>query len=289
MCRKRVRGQCQRILGWVLATGMLAHGVAACHRTGRAVPQQAIDRAVGFLADRQNALDPVVAMLLEFVRRKFDLAQIPSQRDYVEQAWRTALANGTVARTGDTLAALLGVFRRLIDPSARATVADIEALRMPIDQITAMALHCDTVPLPADYLKTLDEMVHLGGYALTHAVLAGEWAIENGCIVPTAFAEPRARSAAALVAQVEKERDLLTDRRMEAMVMLFFMGEGRQVPDEWIALVLRKQLGTGAWPAHSNQPTVPNDHTTVLGLWLLLEAQHEGMIAPVPMVPPAGR
>jgi hypothetical protein len=248
------------------------------------VPQEAIDRAVQALTAQQESLDPILAIILDSIRRRFELTAVPSQRPYVDAQQQAAQEAGTVMRTGDPLANMLAIFRRLMDPSASATAAEVEALRMPIDQVTAMAIHCQAVPLPADYFLTLDEMVDLGGYALTHAVIAGQWLLENGCAPEATIAERRQRYLEALVRQIDKEEGLLTDRRVEAMATLFYLGAGEHARSEWIDFVLQRQLPDGQWPGYANQPQTPNAHTTLMALWLLLEARSVGSPSRIPMM-----
>ena len=269
-------------LGVLAVIGLLL--AARTWRGGRTVPQAAIDRAIGSLTAQQQSLDPILAIILDSVRRRFALDAVPPQTAYVDAAQEAARRSGTVMRTGDHLADMLAIFRRLMDPSATATAAEIEALRMPIDQITAMAIHCQTVPLPADYLLTLDEMVKLGGYAMTHAVIASQWMFENGCVPEATLAERRQRHIDALLRQIEKEEGLLTDRRVEALATLFYIGGGAHARQEWLDFVLQRQLPDGQWPGYANQPQTPNAHTTLMALWLLLEARAAGDPPRVPMV-----
>ena len=267
----------------VAAAAVLVTGARSC-RAGRSVPQAAVDRATQSLVAQQQSLDPILAIILDSVRRRFDLAAVPPQAPYVDAAQQAARDTGAVMRTGDKLADMLAVFRRLMDPSATVTVADIDALRMPIDQVTAMAIHCQTVPLPADYLMTLDEMVDLGGYAMTHAIIASQWLIENGCMPEATIAVRHQRHVDALVRQIEKDDGRLTDRRVEALATLFYIGGGDHARQEWIDFVLQRQLPDGQWPGYAEQPQTPNAHTTLMALWLLLEARSEGRPSRVPMV-----
>lgn len=264
-------------------TAVLLTGARGC-RGGHTVPQAAVDRATQSLVAQQGSLDPILAIILDSVRRRFELVAVAPQTAYVDAAQQAARNAGSVVRAGDQLAHMLAVFRRLMDPAATATAADIEMLRMPIDQVTAMAIHCQTVPLPADFLMTLDEMVELGGYAMTHAIIASQWLIENGCVPEATVAARRPQYVDALVRQIEKEEGLLTDRRVEALATLFYIGGGDHVRQEWLDFVLQRQLPDGQWPGYADQPQTPNAHATLMGLWLLLEARSEGRPSRIPMV-----
>jgi len=267
----------------LVGAGLLFTGARAC-RHGRSVPQAAVDRAVQSLVQQQDSLDPILAIILDSVRRRFELTAVPPQTANVDAVQQQARDSGSVMRTGDKLADMLAVFRRLMDPSATVTAADIEGLRMPIDQVTGMAIHCQRIPLPADYLMTLDEMVQMGGYAMTHAIIASQWLIENGCVPAATMDERRQRHVDALVRQIEKEEGLLTDRRVEALATLFYIGGGDHARQEWLDFVLQRQLADGQWPGYANQPQTPNAHTTLMALWLLLEARSEGRPSRIPMV-----
>lgn len=258
-------------------------GTIACDR-GRVVPQVTIDRAVQSLTAGQQTLDPILAIILDSVRRRFELAAVPPQQSYVDSAQATAHGAGTVMRTGDNLADMLAVFRRLMDPDARVTVAEVDALRMPIDQVTAIAIHCQALPPPADYLMTLDEMVALGGYAMTHAIIASQWLVENGCESPETIAVRHPRYVEALVQQIKKDDGTITDRRVEALATLFYIGEGKHAPQEWVDFVVQKQRPDGGWPAYADRTDASNPHTTLMALWLLLEARAESDRPRTPMV-----
>jgi hypothetical protein len=270
-------------LPWIAMLVVVSVGTIACDR-GRVVPQVTIDRAVQSLTAGQQTLDPILAIILDSVRRRFELAAVPPQQSYVDSAQATAHGAGTVMRTGDNLADMLAVFRRLMDPDARVTVAEVDALRMPIDQVTAIAIHCQALPPPADYLMTLDEMVALGGYAMTHAIIASQWLVENGCESPETIAVRHPRYVEALVQQIKKDDGTITDRRVEALATLFYIGEGKHAPQEWVDFVVQKQRPDGGWPAYADRTDASNPHTTLMALWLLLEARAESDRPRTPMV-----
>jgi hypothetical protein len=71
-------------LRWIVLLPLVSLATIACDR-GRAVPQPTIDRAVQSLRQEQP-LDPILAIILDSVRRRFALSNVPSQRPYVDTA-----------------------------------------------------------------------------------------------------------------------------------------------------------------------------------------------------------
>ena len=66
-----------------------------------------------------------------------------------------------------------------------------------VEEIITHSLYCDTSPLPALFGRRLLEFVNLGGYELTHAVLAHELLHDNKCMadVRLTAASSKARSS----------------------------------------------------------------------------------------------
>ena len=168
------------------------------------------------------------------------------------------------------------VFRRLIDPQARASRRQIAELPGAIDRMSGSALHCDRIPLPADWVEVLYRASEAGGYALTHAVVAARWSVENGCVPESQLAALHADQVARLEALIENRAELATrfelatDIWIEAVAMLYYANEPGRVRAEWIAAVLDAQREDGGWPNHPRS-TASHPHPTALALWVLSE------------------
>lgn len=175
-----------------------------------------------------------------------------------------------------TSGALARIYRRVSDPSARATRAEVAALPTAIDRITATALHCDTVGIPADWVEVLRKATRAGAYALTHAALALQWTLENGCLPEIATLALQVEQAEALEAMAADRAGLLErhalglDIWLEAIAMLHYLGEGERVRAGWLDDLLGFQRPDGGWPNHPRDAR-SHPHPTALALWILLE------------------
>jgi hypothetical protein len=230
----------------------------------RARLEAARDRAVRYFAEQVHAADPGWVDLFGYLHRRFGV--------------RVTLASGAVLhemRAGVARPEVHALYRRIDDPDASVEKAEIAALPTPIDRITASALHCDRIPLPADWLEILRKASRAGAYALTHAVLATEWTVENGCLERAAAAELHAEQVALLEKLVAERAVLATtheaaaDIWIEAMVMLDYGGEPARVRREWVEEMLTLQHDEGGWPRHPRSKR-PDPHATALALWVLL-------------------
>lgn len=205
------------------------------------------------------------------------------------------LASGAPAhalRGGVARPEVYAIYRRIDDPDARVDKAAIAALPTAIDRITASALHCDRIPLPPDWVEILARASRAGAYALTHAVLATEWTVENGCRTRQEVTALHAEQVRLLEQLVEARATLparyaaATDLWIEAVAMLDYAGAGDRVRDAWIDDLLAQQRADGGWP---RQPRAARSdpHATALALWVVL-ARRQPQALPIRWIAPAG-
>lgn len=142
-----------------------------------------------------------------------------------------------------------------------------------LDAVTAEALYCDIYSLPRDFSAKINMMATASGYSLTHATLALVILKQRGCknsgIDLDAELGRHAKLLTSLIAKKGPESDVGT----EAIVFLYLSGHGKVVKKEWISKIIHSQKPHGACGN--------SDHTTVLALWAMLEAQrHHFLEAP---------
>ncbi len=242
----------------------------ALWRSGRDPParwqlEAALEKVIGYFAREVAATDPSWISLFGFLHRRFGVEVV--------------LASGEVAhrvRDGVGRGEMFEVYRRIDDPAAAIEKQKIADLEHVVDRITASALHCDRIELPANWVEILGNATRAGGYATTHAVLATEWTVENGCVPPTAVAQLREQQIARLRDLIAQRADLggkfdsSTDLWIEAFAMLYYAGGGDAVRAGWVGDLLTAQLDSGGWP---KAPTAlrADPHTSALALWVLLE------------------
>jgi len=106
-----------------------------------------------------------------------------------------------------------------------------------------------------------------------HAALGLQWALEQGCL------DAQAREVFALRqrvqdALVELAQGVPKDAAIESIALLAYSGGWTRVQPEWVQTIARAQQQEGGWGETEN--ALPNDHTTTLALWVLLEATRQG-------------
>jgi hypothetical protein len=132
--------------------------------------ERAQTAALRYFATSVETADPSWLSLFGYMHRRFGV-----------DARLASGASAHTVRDGVARPEVYAIYRRIDDPDAQVDKAAIAALPTAIDRITASALHCDRIPLPADWVEILAKASRAGAYALTHAVLATEWTVENGC------------------------------------------------------------------------------------------------------------
>lgn len=155
------------------------------------------------------------------------------------------------------------VFMRSFDNNLKAPESQIKAMT-GIDKITATALYCDCYGLPDDFFSNLNDMAYSAEYGLTHAVLALSIIEQRKCKYDTAAFSTAKITLTPLLEKLIRIKKPTSDIGIEAVVMLYISGNGNRVKNEWIEDIINAQQADGGWES--------SDHTTVLALWALLEA-----------------
>ena len=195
--------------------------------------ETARDRALRYFRHEVRAVDPGWAHLFGYYRRRFGLEAFDAEGRRLHEV--------PSAQARPQIAAL---YARLTDPAAAAPKRRIAELESAIDRITVSALHCDRIALPQGWLDALRAASRAGGYALTHAALAGQWSLENGCVSREEARDLQAEQVRRLEGLVEARDELArthaaaTDLWIEALAMLHYLGAGARVRGEWLEALL---------------------------------------------------
>lgn len=234
---------------------------------------EAAQRAEIYLQERGTQLDPAMALILDYLDRRFTLAWA---RPTVARA--RELKGGCTEQPGDPpgtcrASHIPEAFARLIDPTARLTPEQIAALPNTLDTFTATALYCRENGLPKTFLQDVERRLQHDDYDPPHAVLGLQWAIELGCLDPRA-AEVAAVRERVLASLVDVAREVPQDRAIESIALLAYTGEWVRVRREWLQTIAGAQRKEGGWGEPGT--ALPNDHTTTLAFWVLLEATRQG-------------
>lgn len=255
----------RRRLSAIATLGLVLQLHASCAASPEARLAEARDRAIAWFASDVDEVEAGWSAIFAYLHRRFGVIVTTAEGRTLHDATE-----------GVEPAAMFEVFRRLVDPGATVDVARIAALESPIDRISASAIHCDHIPLPGDWIDILRRASRMGAYALTHAVTAATWSLENGCVSPLQLAALRAEQIHLLQQLIEGREELekrhaaASDIWIEAVAMLFYADAGHRVRPEWIEAVLALQRPDGGWPLHP-RASESDPHTTALALWVVLE------------------
>jgi hypothetical protein len=265
--------------GLAVASVALGTGLLAC---GSGSLEGAREDALGYFAHHVEEADTSWSYLPPYFARRFGVE--------VRLASGLLLTPEGLRALGDDLPTL-EVFRRLFRRSAPIAAEDVAALESPVDRMLAVALHCRELGLPEDWLTVLRSASELGGYALTHAVLAGQWSVENGCLPWLERAPLLARQVEGLVEILAAQDELggddprAADVWLEGLALLHYVGAGDRMAPAWLETLQSLQRGDGGWPEH-RRSAHSSPHATAFALWVLLERLQPD--APnIPMAPPA--
>ena len=261
---------------------------------------EAIDAGLIFMAenvDNRHACDWTDYTLLDYLQRKFEL-----------DSWFAALELVDVDSLHDDQAAFATLHARMVLPDF-----DLEAAQVPFElvgwfsdyepapdepyitpaafehlpdgmlQVMLRAMYCDVEPVNEFFGSNLLRMArtanYLGepnnfdGYVAAHMALSWQWMRELGCAEALQSLENAEGYLSDILVEIVEDQGFITDLAIEAMAILFYIGHGDRVEDEWIEAVANTQLPNGAWDrqAGTDNPEQPKCHPTVLALWVLLE------------------
>jgi hypothetical protein len=232
----------------------------------------AIEGAIKFFEDSNQ---PYALLWLDVMYRLFGVTEFA----YAAQRYDQILEERPNIR-------LYRVFRRIIHHDNRLQPYDMQAVVENIDIITVPALYCDRPdqPLPENYPLMLDQAAKLGGYNLTHVLLALIYIQDNGCKVPlpSGFIDQIYLANAALI----KDGTAIDDLKIETAAFLYLAGQGELVGDSFIERVIEVQNTDGGWRISSNVQGGSHWHTTISALLLLLHAKYPADSYPPVLAPP---
>lgn len=253
-----------RRLGRLVLLALLAGSLGAgCAPPDRLAAARA--RALRYFATRVAASDPSWGSIFDYLHRRFGLEAVDARGRPLRLPGAPAGARAEIA----------AIYRRAWDPAAVARPEQIASLASPIDRITASALHCDRLGLPADWEGVLREASRAGAYALTHAALASQWTVENGCRSFVELADLQREQIALLEALAARREETIAafeaghDVWIEALAMLHYLGAGERVRSAWLDALLGAQRPDGGFARGREDRSDP--HATALAVWVLTE------------------
>lgn len=226
----------------------------------------AIDTALGFLLRHKEQERPSwqVYALLDYLRRRFGLDERYSMENvFPRDVW------------SEYDIEMATLFQRLTDNAFRVDKARFPKEPADLNRFLARSLYCDQYPVDATFIRQLldlyeaDRAQPVPGYIATHIILACQWLRELGCDDALPELNALRPAFAELLEQIINRENAETDLAFEAMMLLYYIGEGDRVWGAWVETLRALQRPSGAW---GYRPGDSDDgHPTVLALWVLLE------------------
>ena len=224
--------------------------------------QPTVMRAINFFQESEEPDDPYALLLLDVVNRRFGIEEFADALNRYDEIM------GMLPYE----APLMRLFRRIADYNNPFQYWDLEEVSEDVDRLTIPALYCNQLDIPRDYQSALERAFSLGGYMLTHTLLACIWIQENGCEVPLTddFMENVYNANAALI----NEDTVVEDLELEAAAFLCLAGQGSLVDHIFVERVIDTQNYDGGWLFSSDKSSVSNWHPSVLALLFLLHMEY---------------
>ncbi len=221
-----------------------------------------IDKALAFLAfkDRDSNRNYRL-VLLDYMQRKYGLHE------------RYSLKATRAPHLAEASSEDLGHLKRLTDPEYKVALSVIEEAS-PFERLVLKALYCDVYPAEISFLDEMNTMIQEGmSPFLPTLAIAYLWLYDHRCF----FGEPKlmlVRDALAV-----KFRNHLRDNGLnapmsgQAMALLFEIGHGDMVEEDWLTTAAKAQNEDGSWDAALGGEGTGkvNGMTTTHMLWALLE------------------
>lgn len=227
------------------------------HCLGQDYNEQALQKAIAYIEARGERLYPMMVPTLYHLRREYRL-QVNTT------AWELEIRKRNKQ--------LRNPFLRELDPETQILRGDISRLS-GIDRLTAIAMHCDRFGLPKNYLADLRRLASQGNYALTHATLALLLSGWRNCLRNDETFQSELQFQHRELSSLSRRIAPQSDLGVETMLMLLLSGKNLKPPARFDTALLA-QLLDAQWPDGSWNG---DDHTTVLAMWVILEARNQGI------------
>lgn len=246
----------QSIIGVVfVAIVLLLISISTGHKpsTEPVTVRQSIEKGLGYIDSNPDKVTHLQWLLVDYLQRKFDLDT------------KFAALNREIKVSEGRAQVEYEVFKRMAYPNELVQALPEES--DPVNKMVMASMHCDHIPLPADFDVLVEQNIKDGGYGLTHAAFSLENMTELGCSTDRYQPRwPEIHNKLAALAEGAESPDL----RYEATAMLMHVGRHDMVKPQWIDRITKEQDGNGGWKAELHDSNV-NDHATALALWALLE------------------
>ncbi len=221
-----------------------------------------IDKALAYLAFKDRDSNRNYRLVLwDDMQRKYGLPE------------RYSLKATRAPHLLDDMKDDLGNMKRLTDPNFKVELSAIENAS-PLERIALRALYCDIYPVETTLLDEMNEMIQQGMSPFLPTLgIAYLFLRDHGCLKEDAK-RMLVRDALAV-----KFRNHLRDNGLnaymagQALALLFEIGHGEMVEENWLTSIAKAQNKDGGWSVApgSDDSGATNGMTTTHVLWALLE------------------
>lgn len=249
----------QKIAGVIITVSVLVFILANYHHkqlSDQPTTDQSLTKGLNYL-DHSNKVSPLQWLLMDYLARKFDLDSkfLAANRQFQPPTEPQATVE-------------YQVYKRIAFPDQLVDTLP-PSDNDPTNRMVVAALHCDHIPLPADFAQLLQSNADAGDYQLTHVAFSLERMNENGCPLPEDQDQKLRQQLKTGLLSIIQNSQTIPDLRYEALAMLMHIGFRNEVKQPWIDQVVREQSDDGGWQDRADSPS--NDHATVLAIWAILE------------------
>ncbi len=221
--------------------------------------EQAIQNAQDYFVGSVEQVDPSERFILAYLQRKFNLnPKIGVEGPPID-----------LHEDPQTYPEEKHYLARIAYPNKLVTVAPKLEPEDKIQLINIYSANCDHLPLPSNFWSTLEQSFQEGSYYMTHVALAFAFMKDNNCPLPPEADNLKTRTIQEMV-KLADDPTTTADLRYEAVAFLMLNKQRDLVQPWWINQIVAEQRKSGGW---SKDVGGDKDdlHTTILGLWSLLE------------------
>jgi len=226
----------------------------------------AIVKTINYIKSKKDNFELSTGLFLNYLNRKFPQEKLPKFDD---------IYGGLNVFENDEYEKQR-LYQRLVNPTAKISTSVLNdyTKNNPVEDLQYIMLagmYCDQIPLTDLYWEKIKAQNALNGYFLTHAMLSLHFMECNECKASDELSEIKQTQ----IIQLQKliETTAIADLKYEAIAILKLVASQTKIKQEWIDEIIENQYENGGWSANLGKQT-PNDHTTLLALWVLLESKN---------------
>ena len=224
-----------------------------------------IQKTLNYIEKKGSNFELSTGVFLDYLHLKFPEENIPS---FLEVYGDLKVFDKEEAKT-------TRLYKKLVDKNFifDTNIAEYQE-NTPINNLQYLmlnSLYCNQISIQDDFFQKIDKQNALGGYFMTHAVLAIHFLEANQCTHQQDLRSIKQTQSKLLKKEIDKPSS--NDLQYEAIALLKLIHPATSITPQWVQSIIQAQQEDGGWQrVKSKQKT--NDHTTLLALWVLLDSKY---------------